>query len=44
MTRKYFINGKETTRDITLKYLELMLDCGTKQISELDVRFEDENF
>lgn len=40
-TRKYYINGVETSLDTTLKYLEIMLTHGVDLIDNLGVTFED---
>lgn len=40
-TRKYYINGVETTLETTLKYLEIKLTHGLDDISALGVSFED---
>lgn len=41
-TRRYFIDGKETTLSTTLKYIEIMLTHNDKQLNELPVLFIDE--
>ena len=40
-TRKYYINGVETSLDTILKYLEIMLTHGVDDIGALGVTFED---
>lgn len=42
MNRKYYINGKETSFDIVLKYLEIMLECGT--LNNLPITIKDVNY
>ena len=39
---KYFLYGKETTKEIVMKYLEILLENGAKDFSMfgLERRFE----
>lgn len=40
-TRKYYINGVETSLDTTMKYLEIMLTHGVDDIGTLGISFKD---
>jgi predicted branched-subunit amino acid permease len=40
-TRKYYIDGKETSLPIVLKYIEIGLTHGTLNIGQLGVTFKD---
>ena len=40
-TRKYYINGVETSLETTMKYLEIMLTHGVDDIGTLGVTFRD---
>ena len=40
-TRKYYINGVETSLDTILKYLEIMLTHGVDDIGTLGISFKD---
>lgn len=40
-TRKYYINGVETSLETTMKYLEIMLTHGVDDIGTLGISFKD---
>jgi hypothetical protein len=40
-TRNYYINDTKTSLDTILCYVKICLTHGTKQLSELNIRFEE---